>query len=422
MLRERPHNGSMFPTAIFAVLCSLTASLQRAAADWHQWRGPARDGCSMERGLLQEWPAEGPKQLWRSDELGLGYAGLAVVGSEAFTLGLFGAKEFVVCLDVETGKQRWSVEAGPEYKNPFGDGPRSTPTVIGNAVYALTGSGHLVKVPRTGGKVTWKVELVKDLGGAIPEWGYCESPLVVDELVICTPGGADGTLAALDARTGKVRWRSKEVTEGAQYASAILVPHNKGPQIVQLVMNQVFAVDPERGKRLWTAEFPGRTAVIPTPVHSDGVVYVTAGYGVGSAAFRIAADGRSVTPVYRNRVMKNHHGGVVRVGAHIYGHSEGPGWMCQDWQTGEEVWSERGFGKGAIHYADGRLYCLDERTGEVVLVDASPSGWRVHGRFTPSTLSSRRSREGGVWTHPIVAGGRLYVRDQELLYCFDVRR
>ena len=392
------------------------------AADWPQWRGPARDGCSPEKGLLSEWPEGGPKLLWQNAQAGLGYSSVAVAGGVLYTLGLVDGKERLLAFDAATGARLWGAEVGPELDNDWGDGPRSTPTVAGDAVFALSGRGHLARVDAASGEPKWIVELVDDLGGGIPDWGYAESPLFVGDLVVCTPGGERGTLAALDAATGAVRWRSTAVKEGAQYASPLLIEHNGRRQVVQLVMNQVFAVDPKSGALAWTAPFDGRTAVIPTPVFADGQVYVTAGYGVGCALFRLAADGRSVKAVYDNRVMKNHHGGVVRVGGHIYGHSDGPGWVCQDLATGEEVWSERGFGKGAVTYADGRLYCLDERTGEVALVDASPEGWRVRGKLTLAPLSAKRSSQGGVWSHAVIAGGRLYLRDQELLFCYDVTR
>jgi len=393
-----------------------------AHADWPQWRGADREGRSPDTGLLATWPEGGPKLAWRASDAGLGYAGFAVVDGRLYTMGLRDDTEYLLCYDAKTGKELWATEAGDKYENGWGDGPRMTPTVDGELVYGISGAGTLTCVRSSSGKLVWKTSLVEDLGGKLQSWGYTEAPLIVGDLVICTPGGEQGTLAGLDKKTGKVRWRTKDVTDEAQYASCILIEHEGKPQVVQLVMKRVFGVDPSSGALLWSAPFDGRTAVIPTPIYHAGHIYVTAGYGVGSALFELAKDGRSAKEVYSNKVMKNHHGGVVRVGEHVYGHSDGPGWVCQDFKSGAEVWSDRSLGKGAVHYADGMLYCLDERTGEVVLAEASPKGWNVASRFTPSPLSKQRSKQGGIWTHPVVTGGQLFLRDQEFIYCYDVKK
>jgi outer membrane protein assembly factor BamB len=172
---------------------------------------------------------------------------------------------------------------------------------------------------------------------------------------------------------------------------------------------------------MWQATFPGRVAVVPTPIYNDQHVYVTAGYGAGCKLVRIES-GDKVTEVYQNSVMKNHHGGVILVDDHVYGYSDGSGWICQDFMSGEEVWSERrALGKGAIAYADGRFYCQDEETGTVVLIEASPNGWKEHGRFTLAPQTKIRTPQGRIWTHPVISGGRLYLRDQDLIHCYDVK-
>jgi len=425
MSRTFFRNRAVHGLASAAVLGLLSAGCQvepaPSAASWPQWRGPTRNDHSPDTGLLKTWPKEGPSRVWLSTNTGLGYSGFAIVDGRLFTMGLREGQEFLIALDAATGKELWATPAGPRYPNDWGDGPRSTPTVDGDRVYALGGQGLLVSASAKDGKIAWSKSLVTDLGGTLQDWGYTEAPLVVGNKVIVTPGGSQGTLAALDKTSGAVLWRTKELTDDAQYSSPILITHEGKPQIVQLVMKRFFGVNPDDGAVLWKQDFPGRVAVIPTPVHSDGIVYVTAGYGVGCAAVKLGA-GNSVETLYLdNKVMKNHHGGVIAVGGYLYGHSDGAGWLCQDLKTGKEVWSNKGFGKGSIHYADGMLYLLDERSGEVVLIEASPVAWSEKGRFRLDPLTTRRSPQGGVWTHPVVLNGRLYLRDQELLSCYDVK-
>lgn len=392
------------------------------AADWPQWRGADRRDHSPDQGLLKQWPAAGPKRVWLFDNAGLGYAGYSIVGDRLFTMGLRDEQEFVIAVDTKTGKELWATPAGEKYPNRWGDGPRMTPTVDGGFVYAIGANGLLICAGAADGKVSWQKALITDLGGKLPGWGYTESPLIAGDKVFVTPGGSQGTLAALNKKTGETVWRTKELTDDAHYSSPILINPPSGPQIVQLVEKQFFGVNPDTGAVLWQADFPGRTAVIPTPVYHDGHIYVTAGYGAGCKLVKLAADGKSVTTVYEgNKVMKNHHGGVVLVDGHVYGHSDGYAWICQNLKTGEEVWANKSLGKGAVHYADGMLYCLDERSGEVVLAEASPKGWNEKGRFKLDPLSEKRSRQGGIWPHPVVLNGRLYLRDQEYLYCYDVK-
>jgi outer membrane protein assembly factor BamB len=412
-----------FLTSLF-VGSSLIA-LTGLSADWPQWRGPNRDDRSPDKGLLKAWPDGGPKRVWLNTNAGLGYAGYSIVGDRLFTLGLRDGHEHVLALNTADGKELWATPAGTRYPNDWGDGPRMTPTVDGGHVYAIGGQGLLVCLNAQDGKLVWQKSLVADLGGKLEYWGYSESPLIVGDVLVCTPGGTDGTMAGLNKKTGEVLWRTKELTDPTQYSSPIFVEHDGRKQAVQLVMKRFFGVNVADGKVAWSVDFPGKTAVIPTPVFHDGIVYVTSGYGVGSMAVKLEAGGKT-SPVFDetagpSKAMKNHHGGVVLVGDHIYGYSDGNGWVCQEFRTGKEVWASKSFGKGAVHYADGMLYCLDEKTGEVALVEASPKGWKQTGRFKLDPLSEKRNRQGGIWPHPVVINGHLYLRDQENLFCFDVK-
>jgi len=391
-----------------------------SADDWHQWRGPNREGRSNESGLMVQWPSSGPKQLWTNTDTGLGYGGIAVVDGTVFTMGSRGDQEFVIAVDAATGQEKWSSLMGSLLRNNWGDGPRSTPTVVGDRVYALSGQGNLVCLDKASGELQWQVKLT-DLGGRVPQWGYAESPLVDDGRVIVTPGGSRGAIVALNKDDGEVLWQTEDFTDAAQYSSAIIAHPHGQKQYVHLLMNSVVGIEPETGAVLWRVEWPGKTAVIPTPIAVDNRVYVTSGYGVGCMMVELD-EKNEVREVYRNQVMKNHHGGVIRVGDYLFGYSDGPGWMCQELATGEDVWTDSSLGKGCVTFAGGMLYMLAEDTGEVALVEPTDVIWRERGRFRLSPQSEQRARSGRIWTHPVVSGGKLYLKDQEILYCYDVSR
>jgi outer membrane protein assembly factor BamB len=354
----------------------------------------------------------------------LGYSGFSIVEGKLFTLGAINDddqdSEYLICLDANTGEQKWKTKVGPTLGNGWGNGPRGTPTVDGACVYAMGGTGDLICAQTEDGKQLWTASM-GDLGGKAPNWGYCESVLVDGPRVVCTPGGDQGAIVAFNKDDGKVLWRSTDLTAGAQYASIIPAKINGQAQYVQLFTEILAAVSPEDGKVLWTADWPGKTAVIPTPIVKDNNIFVTSGYGVGCSLIEIDKDNKS-HEVYFNKNMKNHHGGVLLLGDYVYGHSDGVGWMCLNFKTGEVKWNERGaLGKGCVTCADGMLYCIDEGNGEVALVEASPNGWNEHSRFKMAPQTSRRNPRGRIWTHPVVSNGKLYLRDQDLLYCYDVK-
>ena len=388
--------------------------------DWPQWRGPDRTDVSRESGLLKEWPSGGPKRLWLFKNAGNGYSGPAIVSGRLFTMGTRDGAEIMIALNADTGEELWSASIGPIVKFDRGGGPRGTPAVDGERVYGLGGQGTLICAAVADGKVIWRVSLA-DLGGKTPRWGYSESVLVDGDKVICTPGGAKGAIAALDKATGKVIWQSKEFTDPAHYSSAIVGEHNGTRLYIQLTEQHVAGVSANDGKLLWKSPFPGQTAVVPTPILHDSSVYVTAGYGAGCKLLKLGA-GNQVSDVYDNKAMKNHHGGVVLVGDYLYGYSDGRGWMCQEFKSGKQVWSEKNaLGKGAVSCADGMLYCLDENSGTVALAEASPKAWKEHGRFKLNPQSKIRDFQGRFWTHPVISNGKLYLRDQDLIFCYDVK-
>ena len=413
---------------LLPVLITATAALGVTPVpsfDWPQWRGPARDDLSKETGLLKEWPADGPKKLWSFTNAGMGYSGFAVVGGRLFTMGTRDGSEVLFCLDAAKGTELWVAKLGSVLSNKWGDGPRGTPAVSGDKVFTMGGDGSLVCVNGKDGKEVWRTTMAS-LGGKAPGWGYTESVLVDGDLVLCTPGGSQGTMAALDKATGKLRWQTKELTNGAHYSSIVPATINGQPQYVQRTMETVFGVSPKDGKVLWQQPYPGKTAVIPTPIVSGNQVYVTAGYGIGCLSFTIEKD-NSIKVLYdetasTNKVMKNHHGGVIQLDGYVYGYSDGLGWICQDFKTGALVWAERSkLGKGAISYADGHFYLLDEGSGTVALIDASPKGWNEKSRFKIDPQTAIRSPQGRIWTHPVISNGRLYLRDQDLIFSYAVK-
>ena len=402
----------------------IISSMFLNGGDWPSWRGAGRDDISTEKGLLKSWPSGGPEKVWMTNDAGIGYAGFSVSNGALYTMGAFGGKEKLIAYRAVSSnpnnKKVWELEVGELLTNGWGDGPRTTPTVSNGKVYALGGKGNLVCADAKTGEKIWDVHMVNNLDGKVPGWGYTESVLVDEGRVICTPGGKGGALTALDAKTGKVLWRSKEFTDPAQYSSPIVINHGGKRQYVQLVMKKLVGVDAENGSLIWSSDWPGKVAVIPTPIYSDGYIYISSGYGIGCKLVKLTSSGAQ--DVYDNKIMKNHHGGVIKIGNHLYGYSDGYGWVCQDFKTGELLWNEKkALGKGAIAYADGHLYCLGEGDGRIILIEATPKGWSPKGEFTISPQTKIRNPKGKIWTHPVISNGLLYLRDQEYILCYNIK-
>jgi outer membrane protein assembly factor BamB len=409
-------------TLLCAALVGSANLLLAGAGDWPQWRGPNHDGISTETGMLKDWPEGGPKLVWEVKGLGDGYSSVSILGNRIYTAGDKGAESFVEALNLADGKPLWSSRLGKSgaLGQPQFEGPRATPTTDGELVFAASQWGDLVCLQADTGKEVWRKDYAKDFGGAAPFWGYSESPLIDGEKVVVTPGGSKGALVALNKKTGAVIWQSKGFTDAAHYSSLIIAELGGVRQYIQLTAASVVGIAAGDGKLLWKAPRKGNVAVIPTPIYDDGFVYVTSGYGVGCNLFKITADsGRfSAEQVYANKVMANHHGGVIKVGDSVYGYSEGKGWTCQDFKTGEAKWQDRHkLGKGSLAYADGHFYLRQEdEKGTVALIEATAEGYREHGHFDQPDRSEKNS-----WAHPVIAGGKLYLRDQDVLLCYDIK-
>ncbi len=411
--------------AIVIIVGAILLSGQNThAGDWPSWRGPNRDDVSLETGLLKSWPDGGPKKLWTCKDVGLGYSGVSVAGDMLFTMGADGtmaeSHEFMIAINVKSGEKVWQTNIGPYLENGWGGGPRSTPSFSDGWLVGIGGKGDVVCVSAADGTEKWRVNLT-ELGGSVPNWGYCESALIDGEKVVVTPGGKEGTVACLDLKTGEKIWQSADMTANAHYSSVIAVDHFGKRQYIQLTESKVFGLDASDGKLLWQHDFPGRTAVISTPIYKDGFVYLTAGYGVGCMLVNVTAD-NNVEKIYENKVMKNHHGGALLLGDFIYGHSDASGMVCQNMMTGEQVWTDdqKNKSKGAVAYADGLLYCLEEESGDCFLLEATPAGYKEVSRFKLDPQTTQRNPQGRIWTHPVIANGKLYLRDQEILCCYDI--
>ncbi len=418
MNRQHPRFFSILPISLAIFLLSFSVLASTAPADWPQFRGPNRDGVSTETGLLQEWPAAGPRLAWKATGLGTGYSTLAIAANRIFTIGDKSDSSFVVALNLADGSPVWAARLAKSGAPGWGsfEGPRATPTVDGDLLYAVSQWGDLVCLETAKGKERWRKSYTNDFGGTRPEWGFSESPLVDGDKVVVTPGGPKGAVVALNKQSGELVWQSKEFTDSAQYPSAVAAEIGGVRQYIQLTMANVVGLAAGDGKLVWRAPRKGSVAVVPTPICQDGLVYVSSGYGNGCNLFQIT--GGDAKQLYANKVMVNHHGGVVKVGDYLYGYSDGKGWTCQDFKTGASKWEEKEkLGKGSLVYADGRLYLRQEDKGTVALIEASPTGYREHGRFDPPDRSKMKA-----WAHPVVAGGKLYLRDQDLLLCYEVRR
>lgn len=399
-------------------------------AEWPQFRGPNRDGVSADTGLLKSWPVEGPPLLWEAKGAGRGYASLAITGGKIYTMGdgpstAEDKDEYVLCFEEESGKQVWKAKLGPAWNSgqPDWQGSRSTPTVDGELLYALTAHGNLVCLESATGKERWRKSLQKDFGGRRGDgWGYSESPLVDGEKLACTPGGANGTMVCLDKKTGEKTWTASLAGDrGAGHASIVTADVGKVRVYVTTTAGGALGVRAKDGKVLWSYPIDRTTAVIPTPIVRGDLVFFSAGYGRGGALLKMvpaADDGVTMQEVYGlNKDLNNKHGGIVLVGDHLYGDTDSSGtpW-CAEFATGAQKWKKRaGRGSAAVTAADGHLY-IRFQDGRIALVKAVPEEYKESGSFKIPHSGDRPS-----WSHPVVAGQKLFLREGDFILCYDVK-
>lgn len=408
---------------VMIVVGSLPLSVH--AADWPQWRGPERNGISKETGLLKEWPKAGPQLVWQAKNLGDGYSTPAVVGDHLYLLSSKGmSDESVISVGTKDGKPAWSTRLGKVGPNqgPQYPGARSTPTINGDALFALGSNGDLACVEIAGGSIRWLKSLRSDFGGKPGQWAYSESPLIDGDVLVCTPGGEEATIVALNKKNGDVIWKSAIPGEQPAYASAIVVDVGGIKQYVQFLKKGLVGVDAKSGKLLWsynkTAQ--GSPANIPSPVADGPYIYSASGRGGGGLIkLDVSNDAVTAKQVYYSNRLPTSIGGVVDIGGYLYG-TGSQGLECVEFATGTVKWQDRSIGAGAVCNADGCLY-LHGESGDVALVETTPEAYREKGRFTPPGRPAAKNRREKAWAYPVVADGRLYIHEQGTLWSYDVR-
>ncbi len=383
------------------------------AADWPQWRGPKQDGVSLETGLLAKWPKAGPAELWRLP-LGAGFSAVSVADNRALTMYGTPAGEFVVALDAASGKPLWKVRCGDLFLNDsYGNGPRATPTIDEGRVYALGGKGDLLCLEAATGKTVWALDLVKKFGGKIPEYGFSASPAVFGKLLVVNVGAEKGrSLAALDKTTGEVLWTSLADKPG--YATPIRAEVNGVPQIIVLMGEALVSVSPEDGREFWRRAWKTeQNANVATPIFHQRHLFVSTGYDTGCALLELSApSGKpAATLLWAGKQMQNYFSTSVLLDGHLYGFHNRL-LTCMDFKTGETTWKQRGFNRGSLIAADGKLIIYGERA-TLALATASPLQYQE--------LARAQVLDGKTWTVPTLSSGRLFVRNEEEMVCLKLK-
>ncbi len=388
-------------------------SSQSSEMEWHQWRGPNRDGVSHETGLLTNWPEGGPKEVWRTS-LGDGYSSVSISGGRAYTMYAEGEDEVVVCFDAKTGEEKWRYLDDYRFKNrQGGDGPRSTPTVDCDTVYVFSAYGRLVAINALTGKELWHYDFTKAFESPIPQHGFSASPVVEGNLLLMEAGGkGNRAIIAFNKENGDIVWNTQD--DPPAYSSPITVTIHNVRQAIFFTAEGLVSVSPRDGEVYW--RYAWRTsydvnAATPVFIPPDKV-FISSGYDTGAALVQVEESGGkfSVSEMWRSRVMKNHFASSILHEGYLYGFDDGT-LKCIEANTGEEQWRKRGFRKGSLIYADGHLIILGE-SGNLALVKAS------HTEYIE--VAQTQIFDGRCWTAPSVSGGKLYLRNNEELVCLDL--
>lgn len=387
------------------------------AEDSPHWRGLNRDGKCRETGLLRVWPEGGPKLLWTIKGLGDGFSSVAVAEGAIYTTGKDPATNHGVLSSFTLdGSVNWRVDYGDEW-NDMQPGTRCCPTVDDGRVYVLSGLGRLVSTDAKTGKIFWNENIASRFGGAAPRCGFAESLLIDGGNLICTPGGKDASVVALDKITAKTVWTSRGLSEQSAYCSPILIERGGTRVIVTMTAQSVVGLEAATGVVLWQRPFDANETLQNhsiTPVYEDGLLYITSGHGKGGTMFELSADAKSISTKWSDNELNCLHGGVVFLNGHVYGASSSHKWICLRASDGFLMYKDSGVGMGSIIYADGNFYCYGEK-GTLGLVRAEPSAYHLVSSFKIV------AGDGMHWAHPVISDGRLYIRHGDTLNVFDIK-
>jgi outer membrane protein assembly factor BamB len=405
------------------VLAIAAASV--SVADWPQFHGPNRDNRSTDKGLLKTWPEGGPSRIWEAAGIGEGYSTVAIVGNRIYTTGAIDGDCIITALDMD-GKQVWTRKNGKAWEGSY-PGTRSIPTITDGLLYHLSGIGNLICLKADSAEAVWSTDILEKFGGRNTTWGLAESPLVIGDKVICTPGGEDVSMVALDRMTGKVVWKCTGVGDKPGYASPILVEHQGLKQIVTAMSESIVGVRASDGKLLW--RYPHKVYAdenITTPIFHDGFLIVSGCVrkGTTSLQLQVSGNGCSVERHWINRTLDNKQGGIVLLDGRLYGYAETQSrsepWMCIDFKSGETVFqsapvkSSYKYKNGCLTYADGMFYLFSDN-GNMSLAKPTDTDFEVTGRLKIKDPGTRPT-----WAHPVVFGGRLYIRYGDKLGVYNV--
>ena len=408
----------------YTISLVLIAAASLNAADWPQFHGPNRDNKSPDRGLLKKWPEGGPPRLWEAVGIGEGYSTVAIAGKKIYTTGSINGDCVITVLDMD-GKKLWTRTNGRAWKKSY-PGTRSTPTITDGMLYHLSGIGNLVCLKADDGKAVWSLDILKRFGGRNIMWGLAESPLVLDDKVVCTPGGTDVSMVALNRKTGKVVWECRGAGDRPGYASPILVEYKGLRQIVTAMSESIVSVRASDGKLLW--RYPHKVYAdenITTPIFHEGFLIVSGCVKKGTTSLRleVSGDNCSVKRQWHNRTLDNKQGGIILAGGRLYGYAESgrtTPWTCVDFKSGKTIFksapvqSSYKYKMGCLTYADGMFYLYADN-GNMAMAKATDTGFEVTGRLKIKDPGTRPT-----WAHPVVCGGRLYLRSGDKLAVYNV--
>ena len=412
-------------TVAWLVVMPLLAAATAGAGDWPQFHGPNRDNKSADKGLLKKWPEGGPPRIWEATGIGEGYSTVALAGKRIHTTGSINGDCVITVLDMD-GKKIWTRKNGRAWGKSH-PGTRSTPTIADGMLYHLSGIGNLVCLKADDGEAVWAIDIMRRFGGRNIMWGLAESPLVLDDKVVCTPGGKEVSMAALDRKTGKVIWECRGAGDRPGYASPVLVEYKGLRQIVTVMSESIVGVRASDGKLLW--RYPHKVYAdenITTPLFHEGFLIVSGCVRKGTTSLQldVSGDSCSVRRRWHNRTLDNKQGGLVLVEGRIYGYAESLGkstpWVCIDFKSGKDIFqsapvqSSYMYRNGCLTYADGMFYLYSD-DGHMVLAKATDEGFDVTGR-----LKLKSPGERPTWAHPVVCGGRLYIRYGDKLGVYSV--